>query len=419
MAIKWIKTAHKGLRYYEHPKRKHGKKRDRYYAIRFKIDYKEHNYGIGWLNEGVPDEIRKEHHNIGFEDYCLMLLRQYKGNIKAGSGPQSPKEKRKIEKAKREQAETDAALLKKEAMTFGQIFTDQYMPVASQNKTRASIAAESSLFRLWIEPVIGKLPLRAISPLHIERIKKNMASAGKSPRYTHYALAIIRQVFNFSKVMLAYEGVCPIAKVKIPKYDNQRQRFLTHEEAERLLNALKIRSIDVYHMALLSLNCGLRAGEVFSLQWADIDIQRGIITLRNTKNGETRHSMMTDAVKVMFAEREPGNKDALVFPSTRGTLITGVSKTFELVVDELLLNEGITDPRYKIVWHSLRHSYASWLVQGGVSLYVVQKMLGHSRISQTERYSHLHQDTITDAVKVFEAAWQKDADSGKVINLSK
>jgi integrase len=419
MVIKWVKTAHRGLRYYDHPERKHGKKRDRYYAIRFKVDDKEHGYGIGWLSDGVPDEVRKEHHNIGFEEYCLMLLRQYKGNIKAGSGPQSPKEKRKIEKTKREQEEAETERLERDAMTLGQIFTDQYMPIALQNKTRASLAAESSLFRLWIEPVIGKLSLRTISPLHIERIKKNMASASKSPRYIHYALAIIRQVFNFSKVMLAYEGVCPITKVKIPKYDNQRQRFLTHEEAERLLNALKIRSIDVYHMALLSLNCGLRAGEVFSLQWADVDIQRGIITLRNTKNGETRHSMMTDVVKAMFTERKPGDRDALVFPSTRGTLITGVSKTFELVVDELLLNEGITDARYRIVWHSLRHTHASWLVQGGVSLYVVQKMLGHSRISQTERYSHLHQDTITDAVKVFEAAWQKNADSGKVINLSK
>lgn len=419
MPTNWIKTAHKGLRYYEHPKRKQGKKRDRYYAIRFKVDKKEHNYGIGWLSDGVPEEIRKEHHNIGFEEYCLMLLRQYKGNIKAGSGPQSPKEKRSIEKAIREQKEVETERLKKDALTFGEVFSKQYMPIAVQNKTRASLASEASLFKLWIAPVIGRLSLKAISPLHIERIKKNMASANKSPRYTHYALAVVRQVFNFSKVMIGYDSTCPVAKVKKPKYDNQRQRFLTHEEAERLLNALKIRSTDVYHMALLSLHCGLRAGEVFSLQWADIDIHRGIITLRNTKNGETRHSIMTDAVKAMFAERTPGDRDALVFPSTRGTLITGISKTFELAVNELKLNEGITDPRYKVVWHSLRHTYASWLVQGGVSLYVVQKMLGHSRISQTERYSHLHQDTIADAVRIFEESCRKDPKAVKVINLTK
>ena len=417
MPIKWIKAAHTGLRYYEHPKRKHGKKCDRYYAIRFKVDGKDHSYGIGWLSEGVPEEIRKEHQGIGFEEYCLMLLRQYKGNLKAGSGPQSPKERRKVEEARREQTEAEQEQLERDAITFSKIFTEQYVPVSSQNKTRGSLAAESSLFKLWIEPVIGRLPLKDISPLHLERIKKNMSDAGKSPRYCHYALAIIRQVFNFSKMVIGYEGSCPVGKVKKPKYDNQRQRFLTHEQAVLVLNALKIRSKDVYHMALLSLHCGLRAGETFSLQWADVDIDGGRITLRNTKNGETRHSVMTAAVRAMFTERGPGNKDALVFPSTRGTVISGVSKTYELVIDELKLNEGITDPRYKIVWHSLRHTYASWLVQSGISLYVVQKMLGHSHISQTARYSHLHQDTITDAVRIFEAALQKDTDPEKVVTL--
>jgi site-specific recombinase XerD len=99
--------------------------------------------------------------------------------------------------------------------------------------------------------------------------------------------------------------------------------------------------------------------------------------------------------------------------------ITGVSKTFELVVNELQLNEGITDLRYKVVWHSLRHTYASWLVQNGVSLYVVQKMLGHRRISQTERYSHLRQDTIDDAVQLFEESWKESTGTQNVINLTK
>ena len=97
MTIKWIKTNHKGLRYYEHQERKHGKKKDRYYAIRFKVDGAEHGYDLDWLSDGIPEEIRKADPGLGFEDYCLKLLRQYKGNAKAGSGPISPKEKRSIE----------------------------------------------------------------------------------------------------------------------------------------------------------------------------------------------------------------------------------------------------------------------------------------------------------------------------------
>jgi integrase len=218
---------------------------------------------------------------------------------------------------------------------------------------------------------------------------------------------VVRQVYNFAKTIDLYEGGCPVSKVKLPQKDNQRQRFLTHKEADKLLAVLKERSQDVYHMALLSLHCGLRAGETFSLQWADVDLEKSILTLRDTKSGRTRHSVMTGAAKDMLMERGPGRKGALIFPTTQETKIERISKTFNRVVEELGLNEGITDPRYKVVWHSLRHSYASWLVQSGVSLYTVQKMLGHSRINMTERYSHLHQENMQDAVKVLEQSMKR------------
>lgn len=417
MTRKWIKTPQRGLRYYEHETRKNGIKKDRYYAIHFKVAGKVYDFGIGWQSGGIPEEELKLDPGMEFSDYCKKMLNKYKNNIKDRSGPQSPKEKRKIEDERRAEETAKQARTEAESLTFNEIFTKQYFPIAEQNKTKGATNAEDSLFKLWIDPVIGKLPLKNIAPIHLERIKKNMADEGRAPRSAQYAMALIRQVFNYAKDNGVYDGVCPVAKVKIPKFDNQRQRFLTHEEAEKLLTALKARSVDVYHMALLSLSSGMRAGEIFSLEYSDVNIEAGIITLRDTKNGKTRHCSMTEPVKSMFIERKPDKKDDLerkpdkknnlVFPSTRGGLITSVSKTFELVVDELKLNEGIDDPRHKVVWHSLRHTYASWLVQGGVSLYVVQRMLGHSQISQTERYSHLHQDTITDAVKVFEAAWQK------------
>ncbi len=80
--------------------------------------------------------------------------------------------------------------------------------------------------------------------------------------------------------------------------------------------------------------------------------------------------------------------------------------------------KGLPIPDIKLFAFTTAH-FASWLVQNGVSLYVVQKMLGHRRISQTERYSHLRQDTIDDAVEVFEESWQKNTETRNVINLTK
>jgi site-specific recombinase XerD len=76
--------------------------------------------------------------------------------------------------------------------------------------------------------------------------------------------------------------------------------------------------------------------------------------------------------------------------------------TFERVVTDLGLNEGHTDRRDKLVFHSLRHTFASWLVQSGISLYEVKERLGHKSISMTERYSHLAPGAGRESVQVIE-----------------
>jgi hypothetical protein len=130
MAIKWIKTPHKGLRYYEHPTRRHGKKKDRYYSVRFKIDGRDYTYGIGWWSDGIPEEARKNDPNIGFEEYALTQLKLYNANVKAGSGPKSPKEKRKFAEERVVQERAEQEQIEKEALSFDDFFTDTYLPQA-------------------------------------------------------------------------------------------------------------------------------------------------------------------------------------------------------------------------------------------------------------------------------------------------
>lgn len=107
--IKWIKTAHKGLRYYEHETRRHGKRRDRYYSTRFKVDGKDYTYGIGWCSDGIPEDVEGADQNMTFEEYCLSRLKTFKTNVKAGQGPKSPKEQRKVAAEKEAQAKVEQA----------------------------------------------------------------------------------------------------------------------------------------------------------------------------------------------------------------------------------------------------------------------------------------------------------------------
>ncbi|HPD58281.1 MAG TPA: site-specific integrase [Smithellaceae bacterium] len=416
---KWIKTAHKGLRFHEHPTRKHGKKPDRYYAVRFRIDGKLYEYGIGWWSDRVPEEILKKDPHKTFEEYAIDRMKEYKANIKYGSGPKSPKERRTLAKEKEEQERVAMVKAEKQNLTYGDIFENQYLPIAKQNKSARAWKTENSLNNTWILPVIGEIPLRNISVIHLERIKKNMFDSEKAPRSVQYALAVVRQVFNYAHAIDIYSGDNPVTKVKKPTPDNRRLRFLTHAEADALLAELSTRSKDVHDMALLSLHGGSRAGETFSLTWGDIDMGSGIITLRNTKSTRTRYIYMTAAIKDMLKSRHQGKKYDLVFPAHTGSERNQISKTFNLVINKLGFNEGISDKRQKVVWHTLRHTFASWHIEAGTDLYTLKELMGHSIIQMTERYSHLGQNTLQQATRIFERGIGNNKHASHVIPIKK
>jgi integrase len=93
----------------------------------------------------------------------------------------------------------------------------------------------------------------------------------------------------------------------------------------------------------------------------------------------------------MLNRRQAGQKKtARVFPNFYKSQIWGI---FSKAVNDLGLNDGITDRRQKVVFHSLRHTFASWLVQMGKPLYTVSQLLGHSDVKMTMRYAHLAPDT--------------------------
>ncbi len=402
--IKWIKTAHRGLRYFEHATRKHGKKRDRYYAVRFKVDGKDYGYGIGWWSDGIPEEARQYDHDIGFEEYCLSQLKLYKANIKNGSGPKSPKEKRKIA-AKQEAQERELKAREEiENKTFKQYFEDTYYPAAKTNKKKKSYIKEEEHYRLWLQPEMGKKSLKSITHLDLQRIKKKMLDAKKSPRYIQYVMATARQIWNTARGDKLVSGDSPTRSVKIQKFDNRRQRFLSPIEADNLLSKLKEKDKQVYQIALLSLYTGMRASEIFRLIWGCIDTDRGLITILDAKPGKGRTAFMTEQIKAMFLDMQRGKNNEIVFPNSKGHAYTEIPALFRNVVKELKFNNHVSDTRQRLCFHSLRHSFGSWHAESGTNLYVIKELLGHGSITLTERYAHLSKGPLQDATKNIEQA---------------
>ena len=378
------------MRYREHPSRKHNGRADRYFTIRYKINGKSKEEGLGWASEG-------------FNAQKASLIRsELQKNNKTGDGPASLAEKRRATKKKQLEKKKKAEIEAKNGMTFSQVFKKHYYPYAMDNITERSYLREESLFRLWLDPVIGHLPLKDITLIHLETVKANMRAAGRAPRSINYAIQVVRRVFNHSKYLDIYSGSSPTDKFKMLKTDNNRHRFLNHEEAKNLLAELKNRSTQLYEISLVSLRTGARANEIFSLKWGDVDIDRGTLTLWDTKNTKTRIAYMTADIKELLSSKTQRNKNDLIFPDRNGNKIVEISNAFNKAIDKLGFNEGVTDRRQRVVFHTLRHTYASWLVESGEDLYTVKELMGHSTIKMTERYSHLGENTLQNAVKSLE-----------------
>lgn len=404
MAVKWKTSQYPGVRYREHETRKHGVQKDKYFVIRYYLDGKRKEESLGWSSQGWTVQKAAEH------------LAELKKAARTGEGERTLAEKRAKAEAKRKAEEERKAQEQRDNITFADFWHDTYFPQAKHDKTERSWKREDQLARLWILPVIGKKPMRKVSPMDLERIKKNMADAGRSPRSIQYCLATIRQAFNTARRLDLFTGDNPVSKIKQPKVENRRLRFLSQNEANTLLEALAEYSPQVHDMALLSLHCGLRAAEVFNLEWSDIDLEAGLVRLRNTKNGRTRYAHMTEAVRAMFRQRGPGQKDELVFPAKGGGKIEQISNSFDLAVKSIGLNDGMADKRDRVVFHTLRHTFASWLVMRGVSLYTVKEVMGHQSLAMTERYAHLAPDVMKETVAAMEDATRKQ-EAAKVINL--
>ena len=404
MARHYIKTAFVGVRYREHETRKHGVRPDRYFFVRYKLDGKDKEEGLGWSSQGWTAQKAAE------------KLAKLKEAQRTGEGAITLAEKRQRATAVRHAEAEARAVEERENITLAQAW-EKYLPVAQANKAAHTAYAEEAAYRLWLSPTLAGKPLRDIKPIHLERIKKTMTEAGRSAQTIRHVLAALRQVFNFAKRHGLYAGDNPVSLVKKPSADARRLRFLTHDEADRLLAALAERESNVHDMALLALHCGLRAGEIFSLTWGDVDMERGVLALRDTKSGKTRAAIMTDAVRAMLEGRERGGHASLVFPARGGGKIVQVSDAFNRTVQALGLNDGVEDSRQKLVFHSLRHTFASWLVEQGVDLYTVKELMGHGSITMTERYSHLAPDTLRRAMKSLEAGMEKAKSDGKVVRL--
>lgn len=191
----------------------------------------------------------------------------------------------------------------------------------------------------------------------------------------------------------------PFTKVKPPKVVKSYPLFITQVEFQEILNHTGHEFLkDIF---IVAFNTGLRIGELLNMKWEWVNFNQNFISIKNsdeflTKGKKERHIPMNPSVQLILKKRFPiPLKDDYVFYKIPGIKLNEnfVSKSFKRAVRAAKLNDDIH-------FHTLRHSFASALVQRGVSLYIVKDLLGHEDLRTSQIYSHLQKENLAQAVNL-------------------
>jgi integrase len=311
---------------------------------------------------------------------------------------------------------TNAGPPKKAAPPLFRDVAKRYIAWAAENKTRGGVD-DRNRYKNHLAPVFDKKRMDRISTFDLERLKSDLLKSGRAPATVRQILVLFRQIWNKGNIWGLWKGENPIKGVKLPVPQNARERFLSHQEANTLLKALAEVSQTVADMALTSLQTGMRAGEIFNLRGHDLDFENDLISITDPKNKTVRKAYMTKAIKEMLLRRTPESPADLVFKDRlHGGRINIMSQTFRKTVELLGFNKGVTDPRQKITFHTLRHTFGSWLAIQGTPILTISQLIGHKTLAMTQRYSHLSPDHKKEAALNLERVFNEKI-NGNVVEL--
>lgn len=276
--------------------------------------------------------------------------------------------------------------------TLTQFVRDRYLPHAKNSKL--SWRTDETVLRIHILPALGSIYLDQLQSDAISALVSRMLSNGYATGTTNRVVIVLRRIFNLARkwhIPGAQEN--PAAGIKIAP-DVNRERFLTKEELERLLPAIREDENTLAANAImLLLLTGARRNEITQARWEQVDWNQEILLVPRSKSGKARTISLSDTAIELLKGITPVANNPYIFPSpTTGR----PSPSLYFPWNRIRIRAGLVDLRL----HDLRHSFASFLANRDVSLYRIQKALGHSSSRYTQRYAHLAPKTMKDAAEI-------------------
>jgi integrase len=250
-------------------------------------------------------------------------------------------------------------------------------------------------YHLHIAPVLGTKTIPELTVQDVDKLRAKLEKEGKAPQTVKHVLTLVKRLLNFALHKGYVEFLPGRLHISMPTVDNKVTENLTQEQAKKLLKALDEEADqNMASLVRLALFTGMRRGALLNLQWDDLDFERGFITLRGDvakkKKSETipMNAQARAVLKGVIRTTGP-----YVFP---GKYADRPRKNLRPLLKRIRAKAGLPETFRPL--HGLRHSFASWLASSGkVSMYELQKLLTHSSPQMTQRYAHLHDDSLRKA----------------------
>ena len=289
-------------------------------------------------------------------------------------------------------------------------FLDKYMPYVKSYKR--SWGTDLSMIKNHIVTKLGEQYMGSISPPDIAVFVETMRSQDYAMGTCNRALVLLRYGFELA-IRWKVPGVPanPVKEIKNLRDDNRIERFLSNQQTIQLLTAVKQSESEMLqYIVLFLIYTGARKREALDAKWQDIDWDKKSWRIPKTKSGKVRHIPLSrgalsvlEALENLCMEGKLGvHLKAYSLAEMTHRYIFANIRTGQPYVsffyswNAARIRAGMPDLRV----HDLRHSFASFLVNAGRSLYEVQELLGHADIRTTSRYAHLSRERLIAAVEV-------------------
>lgn len=246
-----------------------------------------------------------------------------------------------------------------------------------------------------LKACFGGRTLAEITPKLIVEYKARRYAAGLKPASINRELASLKKAFNLAVREWEWCRENPVAKVSMEQENNKRDRWLSVEEEPRLLQGC---APWLYDLVTFALHTGMRMGEILELTWRGVDLNRRTVMVVRSKNGERRTIPINETVLSVLRQKckVRSLSTDLVFSSQVFTSMESghLRRSFRVALGKARIED--------FHFHDLRHTFATRLVQAGVDLYKVQRLLGHKSPIMTQRYAHHYPESLRGGVEILD-----------------